>query len=115
VALPTLTPPPNGRITGGGGGGGPDEVYSRSIIEGPLTARAVAAHYTGLMEAAGWTVDARANDGDNLVITRFAIPSRIGDALTAVITVAAIKSTNRFDLSFSVVRNTPSRGRIGRG
>jgi hypothetical protein len=114
VAIPALSPPPNGRaVGGGGGGGGADELYSRSIIEAPSNAREVAAHYTSLMEAAGWKSDGSANDGDDLVVTRFAITSRVGDALTAVITVVAIKNTPRFDLIFSVVRNTPSRGRIG--
>ena len=113
VPIPSLIAPPGARVTGGGGGGGNDEMYSRTVLDTAMTAQAVMAHYSAQFEAAGWKIDSRANDDNNVCVTRFAITSRIGDAVTAVVTVTALKGTTRFDLTLSVIRNLPSRGRIG--
>lgn len=111
--LPVLIAPPGAKTTGGGAGGGADAMFSQTRLDTTLTPREVAAHYVRQLEAVGWKVEGRANEGDMVSVTRLSITSRIGDAMTAVLTIAALPGTSSLDLTLKFVRNNLSRGRIG--
>jgi hypothetical protein len=111
--LPVLVAPPGAKTTGGGAGGGADAMFSQTRLDTTLTPREVAAHYVRQLESAGWKVEGRANEDDMISVTRLSITSRIGDAMTAVLTIAALPGTSSLDLTLKFVRNNLSRGRVG--
>ena len=115
VDIPVLTAPPGLRTYGGSSGGGGDSIYSQTRLDTTQKPQEIAAYYLSQMEAEGWKVDGRANEGDVVSVTRLGITSRIGDLITAVLTITAPKGSTSLDLVLIIVRNTPARGRIGGG
>jgi hypothetical protein len=52
--LPPIYPPDGARQQGGGGGSSGDQVYTHGTVESHLDIPALAAHYRGQLERAGW-------------------------------------------------------------
>lgn len=107
VDFPRLPPPAGARqVGGGGGGGGLDDLSSRGRIETSLAPRAVVEHYEKLLVGAGWKVVGRVRDGDEMALTRFEVPSRIGPPLSAWLAATKLADTGDQDIFMRVVRTT---------
>jgi hypothetical protein len=79
---------------------------STTRLETTLATRAVAEHYERQLVAAGWKVTARLRDGDEMALTRFDVPSRIGPPLSGALSVATLGETGDVDVFLRVIRNT---------
>jgi hypothetical protein len=107
ITIPRLTPPPNSRSVGGGGSSsGMDTMTTSTRLETTLEARAVADHYEKVLVAGGWKVVGRIRDGDDLVLTRFEVPSKAGPPLVGMITVTSMTGSGDQDVFLRIVRTT---------
>jgi hypothetical protein len=107
VTIPRLVAPAGSRPVGGAsGGGGADSLTSTTRLETTLSPRDVALHYEKQLVAAGWKVAGRLQNGQDVAIARFDVPSTAGPSLSGWLSVSLLGASGDVDVFLRVVRNT---------
>ena len=112
---PVLFPPSGLQHIGGSFGGSPMSMNALTRMDTTQTPKALAAHYVSQLEADGWKVESVANDDSSISATRLGMNSRIGDRMTAVLAITAVRDSTFVDLALRIFRNTPQGPGYGQG
>lgn len=104
VAFPTLEAPPDVRPSGGGSSGSQEDWSTRTQLTTGLSLAVLAEHYRQQIAAAGWIEDGGPVSFDNVMISRYKVPSKLGFTIPALFIVTRFDGTQQYDLLLRVVR-----------